>query len=168
MAKPITLRGHHIEALAEHYAKQKGLFPKKHERSVSGYLFSGDQYKVSLNTLEIENNLYVDDDIFGFERKRKVIDPIMDDMLSDSELEIKIVFGIDSICKACPSLAEGCKADGDESDKCDSDPLIGYNIDKEKTYTMGELIKIFDDYIHKTGFPSPRTRNGFLDPEKYI
>lgn len=166
----IKLRGHHIEALAELYAKQEGFFdvvrgktPTQivYEMLLEAYKrdYGEEDYKQYINKAKSNPSINSTEDL---DEKGKVLDPLFNDWLSQQDLEVRIVFGPDSACEACPSL-EGCLGGTRNTidDKQDKSGLLGYGIDRDKTYTIGDLITIFRAYISKTQFPSPRTKNGF-------
>ena len=177
MENTITLRGHHIETLAERYAEKQGLFvkqktPKKSEGQKKLDI-EFEEYKnkwgvEAYNKLmdkinNSESTIYFRKLSENLNKKDQALDLVMSEWLLTPDLQVKIVYGGDSVCQSCPE--KDCFGRGDGLDSIDYNqdktPLLQYNIDEDRMYTMKELIGIFKEHIDRTGFPSPRTRNGF-------
>jgi len=169
MVNTITLRGHHIEALSERFAEiapKKSPAQLKLEKIRRGYRsqYREEDYNKLVSKLERDkaNNLFrkIHE---SFQRKKQFFDEIFEEILSNPNLQVNIVYGGDSICQECPDI--GCSGRNKEVGyidyEQDKSALVGYKINEDKTYTIGELIEIFRGYITKTGFPSPRTKSGF-------
>ena len=83
---------------------------------------------------------------------------IFEKFVTQLDSKVKIVEGIDSICKAdCPNLNSSCLTSGDE----DMHTLKCYSLKIGKTYKAKEIIKKINNFEKKTGFKSPREEKTF-------
>ena len=169
MTKLIRLRGHHIEALAERYFEQKRVHSK--EKSPVEYkdtFFVMDKKPAklerTLHSGRTEKNYLSGSDPFGIAEKMKVLFPLMDEYLANPGLELDVVYGPDSLCNSCPAVPDNQCSPWDYTEKCEKQDALAideYGLDVNKTYTIRELIEIFEGFFEKTGSPSPRVRDGF-------
>ena len=179
MVNEITLRGHHIESLAEVYAEDKGLYTSKKDekpefspqlqKSIEEHRkrFGEEAYQRLLKKFEEDRETGFLAELAetrrALRKKEEVLGAIEREWLSNSDIIVNIVYGGDSLCEACPE--ESCIGQGSGMNnadyKQDRSALLGYGLNEKTPYTMGELIQVFDDHLKSTGFPSPRTKNGF-------
>lgn len=172
----ITLRGHHIEALAEILAKQKGYFYFERGKSPEQLMleqfearFRATYGEQAYQEMKAKNEADKKDSYYAkldkqSEEKARVLDPIENQWLSQPNLEVMAVIGPDSLCEVCPNSDCSSKRAGVLKEihvEQDNSALQEYGISQDKPYTMKELIQIFRDYMRTNQFPSPRTRNGF-------
>ncbi len=135
--QPLTLRGHHVEALAEHYAKKQG---------------ATDEADPTYGLIDLDPMADNTDS-----EKVETITKLYDLLLKSPDQEIKITFGIDSVCLACPKLPLGCPAESNEiNDPPDRVGLEAYGLEEGKRYTINDLLIRFDLFRQVTGYASPR------------
>lgn len=174
MVEIINLRGPHLEDLAEAYARESGFFRVekgkspyqiKHEEMLNNYRESHGE-EAYQKFIELSSRPPVLRDDFYKVRKNKdqVLGALQKDWLSNSDLNVRVVAGPDSLCGACP-IRVGCycthESLSEEDIEYDSVPLSVYGLEHGGVYTMGDLITKFKEYYDKTQFPSQRTKNGF-------
>lgn len=169
----MTIRGHHIEALAEIFARKNGYYrieegksPEQLKLERLNAAFIRDYGQEEFDKLEAEEKSRPPIMGYDYERiqqeKRAALDALFNDLLSNTDIELTIENSPDSVCKACPANKDCSGARSDSvNQKEDVTPLAEYGILEGKKYTVGDLIGIFRDYLGRTNFPSPRTKRGF-------
>lgn len=171
----ITLRGHHLESLAERYANQNGFFIVEKGKSPTELELEKliEQYKLSFGEeayKRFKARKKIREPLMGLEyerrqtEKERVLETFEESLLLNPNLEILVKNGPDSICQICPCNRDclGAIDNQDlESDEQDKLGLRAYGLEEGKKYTTTELVDRFKDYIIATDFPSPRTKNGF-------
>lgn len=171
----ITLRGHHIESLAERYANKNGFFIVEKGKSPTELELEKlvEQYKQNFGEAAYERfraREKTREPLMGWEygrrqaEKERIVDAFEESLLSNPNLEILVKNGPDSICQICPCNRDCLGAIDNRDSQSEEQDKLGlraYGLEEGKKYIIKELTDKFNDYIVTTSFPSPRTKNGF-------
>lgn len=156
----IQLRGHHIGTFAVHYwgndfynPRYRGLFLEKEDKFF---------YK-KFNKLPILEDKWDElssqpkdafTAIYG-ERIKNLVDTLYAILQTRPDLEVEIVGGLDSVCKAgCPRLQPSCAQSS--SDNEDALALETYGLEVGRTYRARDIVQRVRDFTMRTGIRSPR------------
>lgn len=127
--KTIELRGHHIDAFANH-------FYRRTSKELADDL---------IKSLFVET--------YGLEMTLK-LDALWKKITTNPNLRIKIVNGLDYICGICSAHTYNCA----DADKLDNFCLKEFGLKLGNTYTARDLIQKISDYKKRTGLESPRDK----------
>jgi hypothetical protein len=154
------LRGHHIGTFAVHYGG-KDFYRPKYDKIIP--IGEKEEYNKNLDKLHIlgDKQKELSDSsrdtitaVYG-KRMKNVMDTVYALLQSQPDLEVEIVAGLDSICKAgCPRLQPSCATSS--SDDEDTLALETYGLEVGRTYTARDIIQRVRTFTARTGIRSPR------------